>query len=63
MSKSTIYQLIEKFHNSGSFKAKDNRTVEKMNFDCLAKRINPIIMKNNPLKQAVLMVDKKNRNY
>ncbi|WP_374696091.1 helix-turn-helix domain-containing protein [Spiroplasma endosymbiont of Polydrusus formosus] len=29
VSKSTIYQLIEKFHNSGSFKAKDNRTFEE----------------------------------
>ncbi|WP_374696939.1 hypothetical protein [Spiroplasma endosymbiont of Polydrusus formosus] len=59
MSKSTIYQLIEKFHNYGFFKAKNNRTVEENELDCLAKRINPIIMKNNPLKQAVLIISKK----
>ncbi|WP_374697058.1 hypothetical protein [Spiroplasma endosymbiont of Polydrusus formosus] len=59
MSKSTIYQLIEKFHNSGFFKAKNNRTVEENELDCLAKRINLIIMKNNPLKQALLIISKK----
>ncbi|WP_374696434.1 hypothetical protein [Spiroplasma endosymbiont of Polydrusus formosus] len=52
MSKSTIYQLIEKFHNSGFFKAKDNRTVEKMNFDCLAKIINIIINEKQPFKAS-----------
>ncbi|WP_374696690.1 hypothetical protein [Spiroplasma endosymbiont of Polydrusus formosus] len=52
MSKSTIYQLIEKFHNSGFFKAKDNRTVEKMNFDCLAKIINLITNEKQPFKAS-----------
>ncbi|WP_338956053.1 hypothetical protein [Spiroplasma endosymbiont of Polydrusus cervinus] len=42
MSKSVVYQWIEKFNNSGSFKAKDNRTVEENELDCLAERINPI---------------------
>ncbi|WP_374696968.1 helix-turn-helix domain-containing protein [Spiroplasma endosymbiont of Polydrusus formosus] len=32
VSKSSVYQWIEKFHNSGSFKAKNNRTVEKINW-------------------------------
>ncbi|WP_374696634.1 hypothetical protein [Spiroplasma endosymbiont of Polydrusus formosus] len=53
MSKSSVYQWIEKFHNSGFFKAKDNRTVEKMNFDCLAKRINLITNEKQPFKASV----------
>ncbi|WP_338955324.1 hypothetical protein [Spiroplasma endosymbiont of Polydrusus cervinus] len=42
MLKSAVYQWIEKFNNSGSFKVKDNRTVEETELDCLAERINPI---------------------
>ncbi len=42
MSKSAVYQWIEKLNNYGSFKAKDNRTVEENELDCLAERINPI---------------------
>ncbi|WP_425379283.1 IS3 family transposase [Spiroplasma endosymbiont of Polydrusus pterygomalis] len=42
MSKSVVYQWIKKLNNYGSFKAKDNRTVEENELDCLAERINPI---------------------
>ncbi|WP_374696578.1 hypothetical protein [Spiroplasma endosymbiont of Polydrusus formosus] len=52
MSKSTIYQLIEKFHNSGFFKAKNNRTVEENELDYLAKIINLITNEKQPFKAS-----------
>ncbi|WP_425378979.1 hypothetical protein [Spiroplasma endosymbiont of Polydrusus pterygomalis] len=42
MSKSAVYQWIEKLNNSGSFKAKDNRTVEENELIALQKnRLHP----------------------
>ena len=39
VSKSAVYQWIEKFNNSGSFKPKDNRTVEENELIALRKEL------------------------
>ncbi|WP_425378222.1 hypothetical protein [Spiroplasma endosymbiont of Polydrusus pterygomalis] len=59
MSKSSVYQWIEKFNNSGSFKAKDNRTVEENELIALRKELIQLRMENDILKQAALIIGKK----
>ncbi len=60
MSKSAVYQWIEKLNNYGSFKAKDNRTVEENELlIALRKELIQLRMENDILKQAALIIGKK----
>ncbi|WP_425377780.1 transposase [Spiroplasma endosymbiont of Polydrusus pterygomalis] len=59
MSKSTVYQWIKKLNNSGSFKAKDNHTVEENELIALRKELIQLRMENDILKQAALIIGKK----
>ncbi len=59
MSKSAVYQWIEKLNNYGSFKAKDNRTVEENELIALWKELIQLRMENDILKQAALIIGKK----
>ncbi len=59
VSKSTVYQWIKKLNNSGSFKAKDNHTVEENELIALRKELIQLRMENDILKQAALIIGKK----
>ncbi len=59
ISKSSIYNWIKSFDNSGSFKAKDNRTLEENEIITLRKELKDLKMENDILKQAALIMAKK----
>jgi transposase len=56
---STVYKWIKANNNSGSFKAKDNRTEEENELIKLRKRNRQLEMEVDILKQAALIMGQK----
>ena len=59
MAKSTLHKWIYSYNNSGSFKAKDNRTDEENELIELRKRNKQLEMEVDILKQAALIMAKR----
>ncbi|WP_342263796.1 transposase [Spiroplasma endosymbiont of Clivina fossor] len=59
LPKPTIYSWVKNYNNSGSFKAKDNHTVEENELIALRKELIQLRMENDILKQAALIIGKK----
>ncbi len=47
------------YHTSGSFKEKDNKTAEKLELEALRKQNKQLLMENDILKQAALILGRK----
>ena len=59
VAKSTINKWVKDYSNSGSFKAKDNRTDEENELLRLRKENKQLLMENDILKQAALIMARK----
>lgn len=59
VAKSTIIKWVNDYNNSGSFKAKDNRSEEENELIKLRKEIKQLQMENDILKQAALIMARK----
>jgi transposase len=59
ISKQTIYTWIRKANNSGSFRDRDNRTSEENELIELRKENKRLLMENDILKQAALIMARK----
>lgn len=59
IGRSTLQKWIANYHNSGSFKAKDNRSSEETELIELRKELKRLKMENDILKQAALIMAKK----
>jgi transposase len=59
IAKSTIIKWTNDYTNSGSFKAKDNRTEEENELIRLRKENKQLLMENDILKQAALIMGRK----
>ena len=59
IGKSTVAKWVKDFNNSGSFKAKDNRTDEENELLLLRKQNKQLLMENDILKQAALIMGRK----
>lgn len=59
IGKSTVSKWVKDFNNSGSFKAKDNRTDEENELIKLRKENKQLLMENDILKQAALIMARK----
>ena len=59
IAKSTINKWVKDYRNSGSFKAKDNRTDEENELLRLRKENKQLLMENDILKQAALIMARK----
>ena len=59
IAKSTINKWVKDYRNSGSFKAKDNRTDEENELIRLRKENKQLLMENDILKQAALIMARK----
>jgi len=59
MSRSTLHKWIKHYNNSGSFKAKDNRTDKEKELIGLRKENKQLKMENDILKQAALILGRK----
>jgi transposase len=56
IAKSTINKWVSDYGKSGSFKAKDNRTQEENDLIKLRKENKQLLMENDILKQAALIM-------
>lgn len=61
IGKSTVTKWVRDFNNSGSFKAKDNRTPEENELIALRKRVKELEMEVDILKQAALIMARKSK--
>lgn len=59
MAKSTILKWVKDYNNTGSFKAKDNRSEEENELIKLRKENKELLMENDILKQAALIMGRK----
>jgi transposase len=59
IARSTVNKWVSNFNNSGSFKAKDNRTEEESELIKLRKENQKLKMENDILKQAALIMAQK----
>ena len=59
IAKSTINKWVKDYSNFGSFKAKDNRTDEENELIRLRKENKQLLMENDILKQAALIMARK----
>ena len=59
ISSSTVHGWINKYHNSGSFKKDDNRTEQEKELIELRKLNKQLLMENDILKQAALIMGRK----
>ena len=59
VARSTIHKWKKHYNNSGSFKAKDNRTDEEKELIKLRKENQQLKMENDILKQAALIMGRK----
>lgn len=56
---SALRKWIQQWENSGSFRAKDNKTEEQLELERLIKENRKLKMENDILKQAVLIMGQK----
>ena len=61
IAKSSVTKWVRDFNNSGSFKAKDNRTSEENELIELRKRVKELEMEADILKQAALIMARKSK--
>ena len=59
IARATLYKWVKEFNNTGSFKAKDNRTDEENELIKLRKENQQLKMENDILKQAALIIGRK----
>lgn len=59
MAKSTVKKWVNDYTNTGSFKAKDNRSPEEEELIRLRKENKQLQMENDILKQAALIMARK----
>lgn len=59
--KSSVTKWVRDFNNSGSFKAKDNKTPEENELIELRKLVKELEMKADILKQAALIMARKSK--
>ncbi len=59
VTRAATYNWIKQFTNSGSFKTKDNRSVEENELIKLRKELKQLRMENDILKQAALIIGRK----
>lgn len=59
LTPSTFHKWVKNYNNSGSFKAKDNRTEEEKRLLELEKEVKQLRMENDILKQAALIMGRK----
>ncbi len=59
IARSTIHKWKKDFNNSGSFKAKDNKTDQEKKLIKLRKENQQLKMENDILKQAALLLGQK----
>lgn len=59
IARSTVNKWVKDFSNSGSFKAKDNRTNQEKELIKLRKENQRLKMENDILKQAALIMGRK----
>lgn len=61
VAKSSVTKWVRDFNNSGSFKAKDNRTPEENELIELRKRVKELEMEADILKQAALIMARRSK--
>lgn len=59
IAKSTVFKWVRDYSQSGSFKAKDNRSEEETELIKLRKELKRLEMENDILKQAALIMGRK----
>lgn len=59
IAKSSILKWVKDYNSTGSFKAKDNRTEEENELIRLRKENKELLMENDILKQAALIMGRK----
>lgn len=59
IARSSVLKWVKDYKNSGSFKAKDNRTDEENELLKLKKQNKQLLMENDILKQAALIMARK----
>ncbi|BET38306.1 hypothetical protein [Spiroplasma ixodetis] len=59
VTRAATYNWIKQFTNSGGFKTKDNRSVEENELIKLIKEFKQLLMENDILKQAALIIGRK----
>ena len=59
IARSTVHKWTTDFNNTGSFKAKENKTEEEKEFGKLIKDNQRLKMENDILKQAALIMGRK----
>ena len=59
LTPSALWNWIKKYNQSGSFKAKDNRTEEKKEMLKFQKELRQLRMENDILKQVALIMGRK----
>jgi len=61
IARPTIYKWIKEYDNSGSFKANDNRSEQEKELIRLRKLNQELLMENDILKQAALIMGRKQK--
>lgn len=61
LTRSAFMNWVQKYNNTGSFKAADNRTDEEKEIIKLKKEIQQLKMENDILKQAALILGQKSK--
>jgi len=59
LTPSTFHEWVKKFNKTGSFKEADNRTSEEKELIALRKQNKQLLMENDILKQAALIMGRK----
>lgn len=59
IAKSTLHKWVNDYGRTGSFAAKDNRSVEENELIELRKENKQLLMENDILKQATLIIGRK----
>ena len=59
LTASTFHKWVKQFNNTGSFKESDNRTPEEKELIALRKQNKQLLMENDILKQAALIMGRK----
>lgn len=59
LTPSTFHKWVKQFNNSGSFKESDNRTPQEKELIELRKQNKQLLMENDILKQAALIMGRK----
>jgi len=61
MTRASVYNWINKYNSTGSFKPEDNKSDEQKELDRLQKENAKLKMENDILKQAALILGQKDK--